>query len=445
MHKEEAVESTPLLKAQITWRSSYLFACCVFHNIEDSNSKDQPTESPLGESDDFFITYYNVLGNWYRWTRYPNLLNEKSIQTRQRIISFFWESTTVQDFLVIYIVAKLKPTFVDELMSYDVDTDLKGFNTKLNELVNDLLPPLTGVRIDMFGKYKAIRHVLYFEPEVQILSPDKLENYEETLPLLEHLRAHFGLSKRVEIPTILQDMILYPGVGYGNKEISCVAVRLYPFKNQFEHGLSSSFQIPLIPISFLNHIAYCTIKDFCCQMLASSSLSTEQYWKMGKSWSNFVNYHTKYMETRLELERLVLKMEELDATIDGLLSSPHLYQEYYIEFIDKITFEQPTSEILKRSLSTIIKKEKQQSDEQLRKRILMIKKRMSMLDSYLHDAALADSISTNIRLAKSVEKLTWVVIFIALLTFVATLIPDSIKTHALAMMLNGTNIEWLLK
>jgi hypothetical protein len=56
----------------------------------------------------------------------------------------------------------------------------------------------------------------------------------------------------------------------------------------------------------------------------------------------------------------------------------------------------------------------------------------------------ADSTDTNLRLAKSVEKLTWVVVLVATLTFVATLIPDGIKTTAIARILRSTSLEWLL-
>ena len=443
----KALDSIQLPKAQVPLRSSYLLANCIIRKNQPGSENSLPEIHCLGDSSDLSINYRNVLGDLLKWRRYPDLRNEKTTETQRRIKSFYWESTAVHDFIVICIVAKLTQCFLDELLTdalvgYDFET---AFNTKINELVSDLLPPLAGERVDNFNEHQAVSHILYFEPNVQLISNTERENWEKVLPLMEGFRLQFGKPKSALLSTILEDILFLPELGYGGSRRSCVAVRLYPFKSDQSDLFSDTFQIPLIPMSFLNHVAICTIKSFCSHMLTSLLVSTNHFWELGKSWSNFVSYRSQYMKSRLEAEIMILKLEELEASIRRLLPTFFIYGERYIEFIDKITLEDQSSKAYIRSLSTIIKNEKQKTNDLLSKNIRITKTRMSMLDGFLHDAAVADSTSTNLRLAKSVEKLTWVVIFIALLTFIATLIPDTIKQTAMDRVFKGTSIEWLFK
>ena len=431
----KAVKLTQSLKNQVQWRSSYLFACCVIHN-------NQPEEEDLdfikrcsGSSNDLSVYYYNVLGNIYSSRRRPNHLNQKKIETQRSITSFFEEFITIQDFLVIFIVAKLRENFLNELFlcanRTDENYDFSDYNIKLNELVSDLLPSLKGERIDKFGEYKAVRHVLYFEPNTQLLSMDDRGVFEKTSPLVKRLRDQLGNSLGGEVaPTLLDDIIFFPGMGYGNREKSFVAVRLSPLDSKgYKHTSLELFQIPLIPMSFLSHVAICTIMDFYSHTVASLSLNTEKYWDLGKSWGNFVNYRTQHMETRLEVERLLLRVDELEENINNLLETIHIYEDHNIDFLDLIKNENSSSSFFEKSFSSIIKEERRKKNNKLNRNIERVKTRMVTLDSFLHDSAMADSTSINLRLAKSVEKLTWVVVLIAFLTLLSTLIADDIKTN----------------
>jgi hypothetical protein len=80
---------------------------------------------------------------------------------------------------------------------------------------------------------------------------DWAERGFDPVPLIERCRDYFSTVRYNEIPVILQDMILAPAMGYGNRGSSCIAVRLRPMEERW----AGDMHIPIVPLPFLNYIA----------------------------------------------------------------------------------------------------------------------------------------------------------------------------------------------
>jgi hypothetical protein len=195
----------------ILWAYSMLVVCCIFRtpdSVETAVEKNlccgkQKNRKP--ESIGLFFTGVDDL--WSRTRTHihdSSMLEKKRKTTRDRIDGFVLESIKVQDFLIVYVISRLKSTFVDELSFYSSrrginDTSYK-YNELLNDLVNDLLPEDLGERVNQSSPFQSAPHVLYLEPRRALALEDKEDLKASDAKLLDQLGLQLGVRLGWVVP-----------------------------------------------------------------------------------------------------------------------------------------------------------------------------------------------------------------------------------------------------
>jgi hypothetical protein len=357
----------------------------------------------------------------------------------------------VQDFLIVYVISRLKPTFVDELSSYSsrrgIDNTSYKYNELLNELVDDLLPEGLGERINQSSSFQSASHVIYLEPRWALALEDKENLKASDSKLLQKLGLQLGVRLGWITPAKFRDYFVLSGAGIGNRESSFVVVKAMPTFNQYLDGeWSDSFVIPWLPLALLKHSVKFTITEYCNRLLQSHVFFSKDYWKLGDTWSSFNAYRTDYLRKRLEAEQLVIKTDELSLLLENQFSTDALYEEKcFIHYTDQIQLNSLIGESIKTSMPLFLKSERLNSGRRLSESLAKFRSRISLLDEFLRDSGVADATHANLQLARSVQSLTWVVTGIAVLTFFVTLIPDAMKISILSKLLSRSTMDWLLQ
>lgn len=447
---------------KISWGYSVLLACCVFRVSESVQAGQEERlccGSPSDESSQtdciglFFTGPDGVLTRRRLHYHDPSLLAKKSKATRDRIVSFVLESVRVQDFLVVYVISRLRPAFVDELSSYSsrrgVDDTSCQYNVLINDLVNDLLPADLGERVDASSSssFNAIPHVVYLEPRLSLVKEPLVDARDSDVTLLRRLGAQLGVQPGWLVPAKIVDDYLFSGAGVGNRESSFVVVNASARERGYLKGdWENPYLIPWLPLALLNHASIMAITQYCSSMFQSHVLLSKSYSSLSEAWGSFTAYRTQYLGMRLAVEQHLITTEELIPLLEAQLPTALLYEDkYFVHFTDQIRFGDTNIEKTKTSLPFFLKRQRQDADDRLSKAITSLRSRIAILDEFLCDSGVADATHANLRLAKSVQSLTWAVTAISVLAFVLALIPDAMKLSLLSRVVQKPALEWLLE
>ena len=445
---------------RIAWKNPLLFSCCVYRtqeSVELGIEKKLCCElSPnlAVETEWMTIVYLGLDGTW-RGTRNhrhdTSLPAGKKESASQQIFYYILDSIQVQDFLVVQIIAMLKPEFVDQLCSYSrmrgFDSSCHEYNAKLSRLFEDLLPSSLGERISYSSGHHALRHVLYLEYESSLAVDDMRGWNPNHIRDVQAVCTQIGAGMDWLIPAKFGDSLILSGAGVNNRDSSCVVVqftgqdRVKPFGE-----LKNGYYIPRIPLIYLNHVAVVTIVDYCrANLIDKHIVASVQYRDLGRSWSSFDDYRTKYLDVRLETEQLIVQMEELPPILERYFSDTLFYTEGCFTLLSNaFGYDIKLFEHGIKSLPLHVKDERLTAESSFNNSLAKLKSRMSVLDGFLRDSGIADVTDANLRLARSVKSLTWVVTVIAVLTFIVTIIPDATKSALFSRILSNTSLEWLL-
>jgi len=360
-------------------------------------------------------------------------LPTKSENVRSKVSRFFYEVRQVQEFSVVNLVVELTPRYRDELLALHrarIEKPVGAYDISLNTLVSELLPQTVPGRIDEFSQHRAVRHVLYLEPSQVIPIVECGVDHSERV--VQALREQFEYAQIPETSVTMQDVLLFPGLGYGNRSLSYLAIRPKPLK------ADRMIQIPLIPMSLLGDIAANTIKSICANELDALNTSRDAYWETLKN-GDFDSYRLTHLKNRLNSENRLLKAHELSALINEKLPCPLIYRDdYTTHWCAPLGSD---TQLRMHSIGDGILRYKAQVDGLLSAAIQSATKRLEVLDNFARDSALADSTASSLVLAKSVRFLTWVVVLVALLTLAASLIPDVTKERIVGRIVQGHS-EW---
>lgn len=441
----------------IPWAYSMLMVCCIFRtpdSVETAVEKNlccgqQQLQKP--ESIGLFFTGVDDL--WFRTRTHAHdssMLEKKRKSTRDRIDGFVLESIKVQDFLIVYVISRLKSSFVDELSSYSsrrgIDNASYKYNELLNDLVNDLLPEGLGERVNQSSSFQSAPHVIYLEPRRELALEDNEGLKASDAELLEQLGLQLGVRLGWVVPAKFRDYFVLSGAGIGNRESSFVVVKTIPTFNEYLDGeWSDSFVIPWLPLALLKHSITCTITKYSDRSLQSHVFFSKDYWKLGDAWGSFHAYRSEYLRIRLEAEQLVIKTDELSLLLEDQFSTDVLYEDKcFMHYVDQIQLKSLIGESIKTSMPLFLKSQRLDSGRRLSESLTKFRSRISLLDEFLRDSGVADATHANLKLARSVQSLTWVVTAIAVLTFLVTLIPDAMKVSILSRLLAKPTMDWLL-
>jgi hypothetical protein len=441
----------------IVWAYSMLVVCCIFRTSDSVETAVEENlccgqhENRKPESIGLFFTGVDDL--WSRTRTHihdSSMLEKKRKSTRDRIDKFALESVKVQDFLIVYVICRLKSTFVDELSLYSsrrgIDNTSYKYNELLNDLVNDLLPEGLGERVNQSSSFQSDPHVIYLEPRRALALEDKENLKASDVKLLQQLGLQLGVHLGWVVPAKFRDYFVLSGAGIGNRESSFVVVKTIPTFNEYLDGeWSDSFVIPWLPLALLKHSITFTITKYSNRLLQSHVFFSKDYWKLGDAWGSFYAYRSEYLHIRLEAEQLVIKTDELSLLLENQFSTDALYDEKrFIHYVDQIKLNSLIGESIKASMPLFLKSQRLDSGRWLSESLTKFRSRISLLDEFLRDSGVADATHANLKLASSVQSLTWVVTAIAVLTFFVTLIPDAMKTSILSRLLDKTTMDWLL-
>jgi hypothetical protein len=141
----------------------------------------------------------------------------------------------------------------------------------------------------------------------------------------------------------------------------------------------------------------------------------------------------------------MIKTDELSLLLENQFSTDVLYEEKcFMHYVDQIQLKSLIGESIKTSMPLFLKNQRLDSGRRLSESLTKFRSRISLLDEFLRDAGFADATHANLKLAHSVQSLTWVVTAIAVLTFFVTLIPDAMKVSILSRLLDRPTMDWLL-
>lgn len=443
----------------IAWAYSILMACCIFRTPD---SVETPVDKRLcceqqvapNKKSDFIGLYFKGVDDL--WTRSrthlhaSSMLEKKRKSTRDRIESFVIESVQIQDFLIVYVITRLKASFVEELSSYSskrgVDDTSYKYNALINDLIDDLLPDDLVDRVDISTSFRATPHVIYLEPQLGIDQKDKNDDLTSEVILLERLGLQLGVHLGWIVPSRFMDYFVLSGAGIGNRESSFVVVKSTPTFDQYLHGeWKDSYVIPWLPFALLNHSIIFAITEYSNHLLQSHVFFSKDYWKLGDAWGSFNAYRSAYLRVRLEAEQLAIKTDELILLLENQFSNDVLYENScFIHYAEQIQLNNPIADRIKTSLPLFLKSQRLNSSNRLSESLSKLRSRISLLDEFLRDSGVADATYANLKLARSVQMLTWVVTAVAVLTFFVTLIPDAMKISILSRLLSKPTIDWLL-
>jgi hypothetical protein len=442
-------------KCNYQWRSAYILTCCVYrnHSINPEILDRRICCDHDYDQDLVYISsaYRDVDGVVTRGGSHRHTpLDKCSPLVSDSAEGYLIDTVAVNSILIVKVVVRLKLSFFCNLVSYHRNRQqleyAYNYNQQVNGLINEILPSDYGERIlKTRDKYNAAPHVLFLEPDAPLLSEKETCSTGKRLSLLNSLHEQLGLWLGIVVPSSLCDMMLFTGLGINNSSGSIVAVRLAPYSRTNNDQQSIHIDIPKVAMEYVNHIAMCSIREYYSKLMRSHVFSSIQYWKLGSIWNNFKSYRKDYLRSRLQAEKLIIECEELEHAFSQSLRPIYIYSQLYIDLHQESALSNTIGIEWLVPISGVIKAGEKLAKQGLISDLFILKSRTKRLDDFLLDSAIADSTSSNLKLAKTVERLTWIVTIITLLTFILTLFPDIAKVQILSRILKNTPLEWLVR
>jgi hypothetical protein len=402
--------------AEESWKAAYIFTCFLSDRECETES-----QNPTPDNARLEITHYGPHGQWAGRSTRDSLIDTASPEIRGWVEEFLHETKPFYGYVVHRLWAKLTPSFASGLAADRRACDEAGRSISYNMNVNDVMRGLCPLAAEggALAPRRTVQHVLYFEPKNDLApgAPHGISCVEAAAAVCDYFDA---VGNRAT-PVVLEDVILLPAIGFGNPSFSCVAVRLRPFRE--EEGL----QIPLVPVQILNLAGACELKRALARDLSALPISSEGYWEMFQTMTSFRSYSQEYMSQRLPTEKLVQRASEASRAMEQQFPTWLLRKGAYEEFAAFPQVRSPHAWWSWRTLQGHIQYRTQSADEALDHSLQRVVERTRALDDLLRDAALADVSTTNLRLARSVRYLTWVVLLVSLIGLIVSALPDTRK------------------
>ena len=405
------------------WKSIYLFA--VFVCAEREQKWERLESTSISDPSRFIALFRSVLGHPYRLTSRPDFLSKLKIENQNRISNFLVDNDRLNEFRIVTVVAKLKPTCLWELMQARAQTnghDAFDYTKIVHEMIEDMTPSVK----DGLSKYsdeRAIHHVLYLEPHKTITEEMLPEGDVGVTAAAKELRSMLGIGRASARSVVVQDVLLMPGMGYGNERSAIVATRLRPFSAEkaAEKGPRDTiFDVPIVPLSYLRCCAECDIEEYLSSAIRTKLPQSAEYWDKYRKWRDFTSYRTEFMEVRLRCEEAFNQVSEYFSTVERS-SVPYYFS---VEFEVPVEDEDLMDGFVYSTSAGIIREMQKSTRANLSRVIEVTKRKLDTLDAFLRDAAFADATEANYRLARTVGTLTFVVTLISVLTLIATVAPE---------------------
>lgn len=399
------------------WRAAYLFAYCVF---EGDNPYPTGMHSPEPSSG---VMKFNVEGKFLGWKNFADKLHSKSSSTRKQVESYYISRTTAGGLYIDKLYIRLRLEFAEEIIRRTVNSPLMEqidlYNLPLNSILEDICPPL----VDKLGWDKDWMHphVLYLEPSDTLLDISSVGSAEDIIEYVQALRAYFGMENHYELPSLLQDVTLLPGIGYGNHHKSCVAVRHQPLIS------SQEVTIPLIPDQILDEYSSNSIKRRLGAKMRDAPISGESYWSMFKADQTFEEYTRSFLALRSQADSMISRTREFLASEDDIFPREFVKSGPYISLNEQLTVSQATS-WLRKSIEDMISADRKAADKYVRDYMTLMSDRVLTLNSYLKDSAMAEISRTSLLVARRVRLLTWIILMVSTIGIIASLVPSETRT-----------------
>lgn len=325
----------------------------------------------------------------------------------------FLERVNFRRYGIAKITLRLKKdaisTFFCETQSYKQFDE--GYYDRVGKLVTALAVSL---RLEPFYGEAGYSSVLSLEPIAALpLSPsDQLQIAKELWDKVGH---------GVHLPSLLYDVFICES--WRN---SCVMVRTSPFQSH------DNFQGVLLPVAvndMLNHDTFCRIAAECAHDLRTLPVLTNDFWTMKTRFGSHEGYRNFYLRERQATEDAVLDAEEFLDGAELQLPVRYLYDQRFKEWPEEFPLN-GLADLTKSSIHALLPHEKSQATHDVNSAMSRLKRRLALLDSYLRDSAQASSTDTDLRLARSVHRLTWIASFVAFASIAVGLLPDSARETA---------------
>lgn len=414
------------------WRTGYLAACVVMAQSSRDVVQQDWYFLKRGEKSNVFTAFFRNADDESYLVRGISRANRPP-EPPDGIESLLVEQEYFRRYRVVQLYAKLSQACYAELVRISrlprgTTESVEGYNREVNRLVNAVIKGFDGNVLHEGRSYRAFHHVLYLEPESALVCRDA-----EIQQLALEVRRYFDSSPRNNLPSRLDDMILMPGVAYGNHETSCLMVRLEPHSVT---ALKEDMHVPRLLADFLNHIARNQLEGAYVSRLQDLQMSREEYWEIPTTMVDFGLYRTKYLAERLVVQNAILDAEELSDGIDGMFPIKALYRSDFATFDG--AFELGVyGDFSKSSVNDRVFFQRKGLDEALAASRQTLKRRLNSLDSYLQTVAEATTSSANIELSKRIHWLTIVLVALAVVGMPFAILPDEYKKHVVDYVLNA--------
>jgi len=359
-----------------------------------------------------------------------------SLAVPENPIPLFWEDKVLaryicppermDEYVYWWTVIELKKDSLPLLLTTIRSEGPSKWAKKISELLESTLPIFSAGRVkprDDLAKYS---YVLYIEPELSLFDPTK----DIAINAFE---AAGGASKLLQfpqeiacIPHLLIDCILLAGVGYLHFEDELTLFSIKPLQPDEP---SAGIALPNTAIHLLEYL-------FCLRIYHHLEARVESFPFFKTDISDYIKiirtdnhstdlYRRKFLEDRVVVGTERMNVSQMANRLTGRLKTNYVAQA------DKLRNSFPLQRIsqhpLRYFLLDYIHDALQESQVRIDECCKLLERREAALADYLRDLVVHASTEANLLLQRSIKRLAFLALVIALLGLVIALLPDNLK------------------